>query len=315
MAEQPSDNSSFVFLKVEEGGAVPSPSPREEEMPNPDLRACKSGADSQHPPSTPDDCAHALGTSTVTHLCTKPKGHTGAHTDGAASWGAHKWITNDPRWPNATRDLTCCERCGVVQRADGQNKPCRGVLPKITMRDDVAQSAATTPEEQPATSQSSAFSEVGGAAPSPEVSRSVDQIIQQVAELPDRTSPDDWPEAMLVTADELRRIIVDALNAEGPRAEAAELTARLFEECTQIEGASVHGACFHNYNKAERLILQALHSAKADALRELQHRVDQWAKAKLALDAARPDFTDEQLRMLQAQEAMLLARASAQETP
>lgn len=34
----------------------------------------------------------------------------------------------------------------------------------------------------------------------------IDRIIQQVAELPDRTSPDDWPEAMLVTADELRSI-------------------------------------------------------------------------------------------------------------
>ena len=45
----------------------------------------------------------------------------------------------------------------------------------------------------------------------------VDEVIasaiQRVAELPDRTSPDDWPEAMLVTADELRVILADALEA------------------------------------------------------------------------------------------------------
>lgn len=40
----------------------------------------------------------------------------------------------------------------------------------------------------------------------------VDQILQRVAELPDRTSPDDWPEAMLVTADELRQIITEELG-------------------------------------------------------------------------------------------------------
>lgn len=38
-------------------------------------------------------------------------------------------------------------------------------------------------------------------------------IVLAVAELPDRTSPDDWPEAMLVTADELRDIVTDALRA------------------------------------------------------------------------------------------------------
>lgn len=35
------------------------------------------------------------------------------------------------------------------------------------------------------------------------------RVIQRVAELPDRTSPDDWPEAMLVTAEELDRILVE----------------------------------------------------------------------------------------------------------
>lgn len=38
-----------------------------------------------------------------------------------------------------------------------------------------------------------------------------DRVVQMVAELPDRTSPEDWPEAMLVTADELRDVLVAAL--------------------------------------------------------------------------------------------------------
>jgi hypothetical protein len=35
----------------------------------------------------------------------------------------------------------------------------------------------------------------------------VRKIVQDVAELPDRTSPDDWPDAMLVTGDELFDIV------------------------------------------------------------------------------------------------------------
>jgi hypothetical protein len=41
--------------------------------------------------------------------------------------------------------------------------------------------------------------------------RLIDECVQRVAELPDRTSPDDWPDAMLVTADELRRILETVL--------------------------------------------------------------------------------------------------------
>lgn len=39
----------------------------------------------------------------------------------------------------------------------------------------------------------------------------IEHIIVAVAELPDRTSPDDWPDAMLVTASELRGILEAAL--------------------------------------------------------------------------------------------------------
>jgi len=42
----------------------------------------------------------------------------------------------------------------------------------------------------------------------------IDLIVRDVAELPDRDSPDDWPEAMLVTADELRSIVENRLHEE-----------------------------------------------------------------------------------------------------
>lgn len=40
-------------------------------------------------------------------------------------------------------------------------------------------------------------------------------ICRNVAELPDRNSPEDWPEAMLVTHDELHSIVIAALGVEG----------------------------------------------------------------------------------------------------
>jgi hypothetical protein len=40
----------------------------------------------------------------------------------------------------------------------------------------------------------------------------IDGVVRDVAELPDRTSPDNWPDAMLVTADELRSILLARLT-------------------------------------------------------------------------------------------------------
>lgn len=42
--------------------------------------------------------------------------------------------------------------------------------------------------------------------------RAAQQVVQQVQELPDRTSPDDWPDAMLVTSDELAKIVTEAIS-------------------------------------------------------------------------------------------------------
>ena len=39
-------------------------------------------------------------------------------------------------------------------------------------------------------------------------------IIKRVAELSGRSSPEDWPEAMLVTADELAAILQEEFDAE-----------------------------------------------------------------------------------------------------
>ena len=44
--------------------------------------------------------------------------------------------------------------------------------------------------------------------------RLADQIVREVSELGDRSSPEDWPEAMLVTAEELRQIVVTAVKVE-----------------------------------------------------------------------------------------------------
>jgi hypothetical protein len=64
-------------------------------------------------------------------------------------------------------------------------------------------------------------------ATSPQVSDVIlDEIVLAVCELPDRTSPDDWPEAMLVTPEELKFIIRDKFEIEPiGRAQSPTLTA------------------------------------------------------------------------------------------
>ena len=46
------------------------------------------------------------------------------------------------------------------------------------------------------------------------VERVASRVVQEVCELGDRTSPDDWPEAMLVTGEELHAIVIAALKGE-----------------------------------------------------------------------------------------------------
>lgn len=45
----------------------------------------------------------------------------------------------------------------------------------------------------------------------PDMEDTITSILKRVAELPDRSSPDDWPEAMLVTGKELEQILHEEL--------------------------------------------------------------------------------------------------------
>ncbi len=63
----------------------------------------------------------------------------------------------------------------------------------------------------------------------------IDNVLRDVAELPDRNSPEDWPEAMLVTGAELRQIIVANAPAEPVNARLLEALKRL-SFCAQTTG-------------------------------------------------------------------------------
>lgn len=93
------------------------------------------------------------------------------------------------RWAEATWEEGAAQ-CGAGQVATGAMiNSCANVLEQILA--DLRALPSATPE--------------------------VESIIRDVAELPDRTSPEDWPEAMLVTADELRTILRDALATKAAK--------------------------------------------------------------------------------------------------
>ena len=83
-------------------------------------------------------------------------------------------------------------------------------------------------------------SESRAAAPAPEpeewlrreIEKRVEVFVRDVAELPDRCSPDDWPEAMLVT---------DAELAEMIRCELNDFARAYREECTQRSEYEIRG--------------------------------------------------------------------------
>lgn len=45
-----------------------------------------------------------------------------------------------------------------------------------------------------------------------EIDSLINIVIQDVAELPDRTSPEYWPDAMIVTGEELEEILTNRLK-------------------------------------------------------------------------------------------------------
>jgi len=52
-------------------------------------------------------------------------------------------------------------------------------------------------------------------------------IVRDVAELPDRTSPDDWPEGMLVTQEELAQIVAERIASHEQARPQADLVGLL----------------------------------------------------------------------------------------
>lgn len=81
----------------------------------------------------------------------------------------------------------------------------------------------------------------------------VDAIIRDVAELPDRSSPEDWPEAMLVTGSELRRIIENRLaTAEQPDTEGVPFCPRCGAHPDEQPGSAVQGEAVYQLRTADQ---------------------------------------------------------------
>lgn len=74
--------------------------------------------------------------------------------------------------------------------------------------------------------------------PQGEVEKVIERVLQDVADLPDRTSPDDWPEAMLVTGEELSAILQEALTTYAEDNERDRLPKGhvILEQADNLEG-------------------------------------------------------------------------------
>lgn len=59
-------------------------------------------------------------------------------------------MTDGHDWSVYRDGLTACRRCGIVQRADRGNKPCRGPV-RVTLREeDILPAVEVIPEPRPA---------------------------------------------------------------------------------------------------------------------------------------------------------------------
>lgn len=68
-------------------------------------------------------------------------------------------------------------------------------------------------------------------------------IVREVAELPDRTSPEDWPDALLVTADELVAILTSyLLSADQAGHSRGYREAEISDYCEFVAGDGKNGS-------------------------------------------------------------------------
>lgn len=68
----------------------------------------------------------------------------------------------------------------------------------------------------------------------------IEDYCRRVAEMPDRTSPDDWPEAMLITGDELAELLRD-FAFDVLRDMVAARMPDMPRVATMVSGCVVHG--------------------------------------------------------------------------
>lgn len=97
------------------------------------------------------------------------------------------------------------------------------------------------------------------------------QVVREVAELPDRTSPDDMPDMLMVTAQELHDIVA-AVEATRIRALSAE----------KISADAYWQRKLLNWQKDEEALSTALASSEA-LVTELREKVERLTKALLRL--------------------------------
>lgn len=135
-------------------------------------------------------------------------------------------------------------------------------------------------------------------------------ICRTVAEIPDRSSPDDWPEAMLVTADELNTIVVCALENEA-ESQSHSLPGDVGKDAVRCDHEAYQGQCCHcgvpivngralsanpaqPVDEAERLRFKALRAAE-------QFIVNGIEMGYITMpDASTPDSAHETLPLIRA---------------
>ena len=99
-----------------------------------------------------------------------------------------------------------------VERLHAERDSLRDSLAKCHYGRDAAREQSTAPVSPPTDD---------------EIDRVVTRVVRAVAEIPDRFSPDDFPEAMLVTGDELRTILHNEMAVERERQASSAALAKI----------------------------------------------------------------------------------------